>query len=49
MGDRKIDDPTDMAEVFNDFFVNIGPNFAENIPNSHAKFHSFLKDNNTHS
>lgn len=49
MGDRKIDDPTDMAEVFNDFFVNIGPNLAENIPNSNAKFHSFLKDNNPHS
>ena len=46
---RKIDDPSDMAEVFNDFFVNIGPNLANNIPNTNTDFHKFLNDPNPQS
>ena len=32
--DKEIEDPSEMAEVFNDFFANIGPNLANNIPDS---------------
>ena len=38
-----------MAEVFNEYFVNIGPNFANNILNSNTNFRNFLKDRNPQS
>ena len=46
---RHIDDPVAMAEVFNDFFVNLGPHLANKIPNTQTKFHSFLKERNANS
>ena len=46
----KIEDETEMATRFNNFFVNIGPNLSKNINhNSHRTFSSFLKNNITHS
>ena len=47
--DRKVDDPAEIAEVFNEYFVNIGPNLANNIPNSNTNFRNFLKDQNPQS
>ena len=44
--DRKIEDPVDMAAVFNEYFVNIGPDLASNIPQSGIDFCNFLKDQN---
>ena len=46
---RKIEDPTEIAELFNDFFVNIGPNLAKDIPNTDKDFHIFLKNRNSQS
>ena len=37
----------DMAEEFNNFFTNVGPNLAKKVPNSSNSFTSFL--NQTHS
>ena len=31
--DPKVGDPAEIAEVFNEYFANIGPNLANNIPN----------------
>ena len=45
----KIDDPKEMAEVFNNYFVNIGPNLAHNIPDSNKDFHSYLTNRNPQS
>ena len=38
-----------MAAVFNEYFVNIGPNLASNIPDSGTNFRNFLKDQNPQS
>ena len=45
----QIDDPQAMAEAFNDFFVNLGPNLASKIPDSQTEFHSFLENRNSQS
>ena len=37
----------DIAEEFNDFFTNVGPNLAKKVPYSSNSFNSFL--NQTHS
>ena len=37
----------DVAEEFNNFFTNVGPNLAKKVPNSSNSFTSFL--NQTHS
>ena len=37
----------DIAEEFNNFFTNVGPNLAKKVPNSSNSFTSFL--NQTHS
>ena len=37
----------DIAEEFNDFFTNVGPNLAKKVPCSSNSFNSFL--NQTHS
>ena len=34
------------SQNITDYFVNIGPNFAKNIPDSDIEFHNFLKDRN---
>lgn len=38
-----ITDKLTMANAFNDFFSNVGPNLAESIPHSEKHFSSFLK------
>ena len=45
----QINDPAAIAETFNDFFVNLGPNLANKIPKTQTKFQSFLKDRNPQS
>ena len=40
----EISDPTSIADGFNDFFVNIGPNLADKIPNTNANYGEFLKN-----
>ena len=47
--DCHINDPATIAEMFNDFFVSLGPNLANKIPKSKTKFQSFLKDKNPQS
>ena len=41
---NEIFDNFDIANHFNDFFTNIGPNLAKKIPHCSKKFDSFLKD-----
>jgi len=40
-------DPTDIANGFNDFFVNVGPKLASNIHNDGKKYYDYLKDPQT--
>ena len=47
--DKIIDDPLGIAEAFNTYFVNIGPNLAVNIPPSDKTFNSFLTNPNPNS
>ena len=42
-GDRVLDDPADICNSFNDFFVNVGPNLDKDIPNTPVSPLSFLK------
>ena len=44
---KEITEIKDVAEKFNDFFTNVGPNLAKKVPNSSNSFTSFL--NQTHS
>ena len=47
MKKKEITEIKDVAEKFNDFFTNVGPNLAKKVPNSSNSFTSFL--NQTHS
>ena len=38
-------DPKQIADSFNSFFANVGPNLAANIPNTSHKFTEYLKCN----
>ena len=38
----KITDPISIANKFNDYFANVGPNLAKQIPESSSSFVSFL-------
>ena len=49
MDGNKIDDPSIMADSFNNFFVNLGPDLASKIPNSPTEFHGFLGNRNSQS
>ena len=40
---RKITDPLQIAEQFNNHFVNVGPNIDKNIPVSRKNFRDFLR------
>ena len=42
-------DPLAIAEEFNNYFVNIGPNLAQNIPESDLDYRHFLKMQNSRS
>ena len=44
---KYITEMKDIAEEFNDFFTNVGPNLAKKVPYSSNSFNSFL--NQTHS
>ena len=44
----QIQDPLVIAEEFNNYFVNIGPNLAQNIPDADLDFRHFLKMRNSH-
>ena len=46
---NKTDDPATMAESFNNFFVNLGPDLANKIPDSQTEFHTFLKNRTSQS
>ena len=34
VGDKKINNPKKVAETFNNFFANVGPNTEKNIPSN---------------
>ena len=40
----KLTSPSAIAEKFNDFFVNVGPDLARKVPSSPTKPSSFLKN-----
>ena len=44
---KEVTEIKDIAEEFNNFFTNVGPNLAKKVPNSSKSFTSFL--NQTHS
>ena len=44
-----IDNSQRLVNVFNDYFVDIGPNLASNIPDSSIHYSDFLKDPNPYS
>ena len=39
---KNVTDSLEMANAFNEFFTNIGPNLAEKIPPSNVSFSQFL-------
>ena len=45
----QVDDPSTMAKALYYFFVNLGPNLANKIPDSQTEFHAFLKSRNSQS
>ena len=45
----QLKEPSEISEAFNNFFVNIGPNLASSIPNSHKPFHHYLNNKNASS
>ena len=45
VNDETIEDPQQMATKFNEYFTNIGPNLANNIPASAKRPSDFLKGN----
>jgi hypothetical protein len=44
MSSSKIDDPKKIANKFNDYFVNIGPNLAKKIRNTNTTFDKYLTE-----
>ena len=42
---REIFDQKEIAETFNSYFVNIGPNFAASIPESKTSFQNYIHYN----
>ena len=48
--DRKMTyDPNEIAEHFNEYFINLGPNVADKIPASLRNFDSYLGESNLNS
>ena len=37
------------AELFNNFFVNLGPNLANNVPQCNTNFYDYLQQSNSQS
>ena len=46
---HSINNPLLIAEHYNDFFVNIGPNLSYQIPNCNSHFQDFIVNSNPHS
>ena len=44
-----ISDPLEIANYFNEYFVNVGPNLAKKIPESPMNFKSYLDETNCNS
>ena len=42
-------DPNEIAEHFNEYFINLGPNAAHKIPTSLRNFDSYLGETNLNS
>lgn len=47
--DNSISDPLEIANYFNEYFVNIGSNLAKKIPESLVNFKSYLDERNCNS
>jgi len=47
--DQHINDPCLIANKFNSFFANVGPNLAQNIPSVASNFKHFLPPSNLNS
>ena len=43
LNDRKINSPEELAEAFNNYFINIGPSLAHEMAHSSVSFESFVK------
>ena len=43
LNDRKINSPEELAEAFNNCFINIGPSLAHEMAHSSVSFESFVK------
>ena len=48
-GTTQISDPIEVAKIFNNFFVDIGPKLAKTISNSKCLFSNFLKNSSLNS
>ena len=46
INNKEINDKQTIAESFNNFFIDVGPNLASKIPRSAQQFDSYLKPNN---
>ena len=46
---KDITSPTEIANPFNNFFINIGPNLSKTILNSNKPFKAFLKNSSLNS
>ena len=44
LGDNSLTSPKDIAEGFNDYFSNIGPDLASNIHTSNDSFEKYVKN-----
>jgi hypothetical protein len=43
MGESTLNDPQDIAEGFNEYFSNIGPDLASKIDTSSCNFKAYVK------
>ena len=46
---ESISDPAEIANKFNEYFVNVGPNLASKIPDNTVQFTSYLTNSNIYS
>ena len=45
VNETEISDQKDIAKHFNEYFINVGPNLASNIPDTGQDFKSYLTEN----
>ena len=48
LNNSEVQDPKMIAEIFNNYFVNIGPNLAHDIPNTNIEVRTFLENAQFH-